>query len=54
MAGGGRITAPQATAWGTTDVTAIDPDGHTVVFTAPPSRLPTAGAPAGFTMETFH
>lgn len=52
-AGGGRVTGPQVAPWGTTDMTVVDPDGHTLVFTAPPAVPPKGAAPDGFTMETF-
>ncbi len=32
--GAGQVDGPADTAWGTRDVTTIDPDGHVVVFTA--------------------
>jgi len=33
--GGGQVEGPADTAWNTHDVTTVDPDGYTVVFTAP-------------------
>ncbi|TKS96124.1 VOC family protein [Streptomyces lasalocidi] len=47
----GQVLGPEQTAWGTTDLRTTDPDGHTVIFTAPPASRPQADDLPGFTMD---
>ncbi|MFJ8589666.1 VOC family protein [Streptomyces sp. NPDC093595] len=47
----GQVVGPAITAWGTTDLRVTDPDGHTVVFTAPPESRPQADGLSDFTMD---
>ena len=42
--GGGRVDGPTDTPWNTRDLTAADPDGHMVIFTA--ARPPELADPA--------
>jgi catechol 2,3-dioxygenase-like lactoylglutathione lyase family enzyme len=42
--GGGRVEGPVDTPWNTRDLTATDPDGHVVIFTA--ARPPELADPA--------
>ncbi|MGW4508921.1 VOC family protein [Streptomyces sp. NPDC004436] len=47
----GEVEGPAPTGWGTNDLRATDPDGNTVVFTAPPDSRPQAADLSGFTMD---